>query len=63
MLKIYQQKPVFGVETNIDRISKLKPLGLDDDITDVGGDIEIVETEYNEMNDNAMNYLTSVEGD
>jgi hypothetical protein len=41
----------------------LKPLGFEEEGVDVGGDIEIVETEYNEMNDNAMNYLTSVEDD
>lgn len=36
---------------------------FDDDYenTDIGGDIEIIESEYNEFNDNAMNYLTSVE--
>ena len=62
MLKIYQKKPVFGVETNIQELKKFKEeVKEDEEFTE---DIEIVETEYNETNDDAMNqYLTAVDSE
>jgi len=60
MLKIYQKKPVFGVETNIQELQKFKEEAKEDE--EVTEDIEIIETEYNETNDDAMNsYLTAVD--